>query len=575
MKRKGNSAQGQNARAALEAVGVDLGPLRSKESADSHPTLHVPSPMAATETEAAWLGHHLKPVLSSAREEGERLLGTVDLLAKRLFPARPGETLSLFDTAPARRTEDEERALASLETARTGVQGAWGNLVAALETAVENRQLAASVVTMLEDYYREAVAGLQTLRDDPSWRALWPSDTGDEAGRGGPEAASSPAFPIQTSQEMDVLLRSICDGHRGSFWSSNTQAGMRVYERPGLSHSVRLALQDDEKRAGLDINVLERLTLAQDADAVFVILYVSRLLAPPAPLPANLRAGAWVSADDIIEKIGWDPRSSEERRQMRRRVWDYLRFGARASVMGRRSSKYRDPRTGEEIDTFIDGPAWAFMKEEKPIQPSLFADDDVPLRVELVMSREWTRFTSSPLFAQYLPLGEVLGAIRPDKPSGAWARVLGLALASFWRRNPRAALDGTLQPTRRELLDHYPPKVAPPTEVLGGPHPRRALEYWCAALAILAEAGYVEKSGEALRLAREMREALPRYNWRDGWLDERVSLRPGPAMRDSVQATANSQPLTPPRSYKALPPAKKRGRPRKAVTPAQSGYDRK
>jgi len=327
---------------------------------------------------------------------------------------------------------------------------------------------------------------------------------------------------------------------------------------------VRLALQDEEKRAGLDIQVLERLTLAQDADAVFAILYVSRLLAPPMPLPPNVRAGAWVSADDIIEKIGWDPRSSEERRLMRRRVWDYLRFGARASVMGRRSNKYRDPKTGEEIDTFIDGPAWAFMKEEKPIQPSLFADDDVPLRVELVMSREWTRFSSSPLFAQYLPLGEVLGAIRPDKPSGAWARVLGLALASFWRRNPRTALDGTLQPTRRELLDHYPPKVAPPQEVLSGPHPRRAVEYWCAALGILASEGYIDKSGEALRKARDIQGALPRYNWRDEWLDERVNLRPGPAMQGAVQATADSRPLPVARRYGALKPGKKRGRPRKA-----------
>ena len=567
MKRTGISGREKGARAALQGIGVALGPLEPREGADSHATLHVPSPMAATETEEAWLRHHLKPVLGSARQEGERLLGTVELLAKRLFPAPVvvGESLSLFETLLPPRSEDEQRAFASLQTARSGVQSAWSNLIVALEGSIETGQMATSVRALLEEYYREAVIGLQTLRDDPSWRALWPADPPTEEGREGAEATISPAFPIQTSQEMDVLLRSICDGHRGSFWSSNVQAGMRVYERPGLSHSVRLSLQDDEMRAGLDINVLERLTLAQDADAVFVILYVSRLLAPPSPLPPNLRAGAWVSADDIIEKIGWDPRSSEERRQMRRRVWDYLRFGARASVMGRRSGKYRDPQTGQEIDTFIDGPAWAFMKEEKPIQPSLFADDDVPVRVELVMSREWTRFTSSPLFAQYLPLGEVLGAIRPDKPSGAWARVLGLALASFWRRNPRAALDGSLQPTRRELLDHYPPKVSPPAEVLSGPHPRRAVEYWCAALAILSDAGYIEKSGEAVRLVREMRDALPRYNWRDGWLDERVSLRPGSAMRDSVQATANSQPLPQPRSYKAFQAPKKRGRPRKTI----------
>ena len=42
--------------------------------------------------------------------------------------------------------------------------------------------------------------------------------------------------------------------------------------------------------------------------------------------------------------------------------------------------------------------------------------------------------------AQFLPLGEVLGAIPGGKPAGAWARVIGLALSNFWRRQPRETI---------------------------------------------------------------------------------------------------------------------------------------
>ena len=72
--------------------------------------------------------------------------------------------------------------------------------------------------------------------------------------------------------------------------------------------------------AGMTIEALERLTLAQDADAVFAILYVSRLLAPPAPLPPNLLPSAWVDGDDLITKIGWKPRSRAEREEMLQHV---------------------------------------------------------------------------------------------------------------------------------------------------------------------------------------------------------------------------------------------------------------
>jgi hypothetical protein len=161
-----------------------------------------------------------------------------------------------------------------------------------------------------------------------------------------------------------------------------------------------------------------------------------------------------------------------------------------------------------------------------------------PRRVEIVVSPTWTHLTSHGSLAQYLPFGEVLGSIPGSKPSGAWARVIGLALAGFWRRHPREALDGSLLPTRRELLTRYTPLNAPPGAVLDGNDPRRAVEYWRGALALLVEKGLVTKRGEADRSAEQMCHGLPRYAWQDPWLVEHVDLVPGPLLHEAIESIA-------------------------------------
>jgi len=373
----------------------------------------------------------------------------------------------------------------------------------------------------------------------------------------------APDYVIQTSQEWDAVERATSAGHTREQWESNPQALARVHHSPDLSFHVRLELTEQEKADGIGIDALERLTDKLNADGVFALLYVSRVLAPPAPLPPNAYAGGWIDLDDVASKIWPAPRSSKERLNRREAVYEVLRFGARARVIGKRRGTYHDKDTGEEIPTEIDGPMWQFMDRERPIgvDPSLFPSWDVPLRLELVCSKDWTHITTSAATAQYLPLGEVLGAIPPDKPSGAWARVLGLALANFWRRNPRQALDGSLRPTRRELLTHYAPKIADPLQVLRGSDPQRALMYWRGALAILCDQGFLAKEGEGALSLADMKAARPRYEWQDPWLDEHVDLRPGPDMRPAVQASADALPLYKPR---ALAPKRKPGRPRKA-----------
>jgi hypothetical protein len=366
--------------------------------------------------------------------------------------------------------------------------------------------------------------------------------------------ARSSDYFVHTGQEMDAYLRAAADGRSGANWDSDVQGGTRVHKLPGLSHFVKMELTAQERALGLDIGALEQLTQASDADGIFAMLYVSRILAPPSPLSARATTVDWIDLDDVADKIGLQPGklSAEMRAQVRRRVWDYIQFGARARVVGSRTGVYVDKATGERIQTRIDSPLWSVQGTERAINPPP-GQEDVPRRVEIAISREWQRLISSPQTAQYLPMGEQLGAIPPGKAAGAWARVIGLSLANVWRRKPRETLDHSLPLTRRELLSRYAIAVAPFEEVLASTNPRRAIRYWADALTILIDQRFLEMRGEAAPHVAEKGlgpggQVLGRQGWKDKWLDTAVFLYPGSAILAAVEACADALPAGKPRT---------------------------
>ena len=288
----------------------------------------------------------------------------------------------------------------------------------------------------------------------------------------------------------------------------------------------------------------------QDSDSAFALLYISRLMAEGQSTPEKPMNYVTVALDDIISAIGFDPRSTTQRAELRRRVWAFIKFGERAEIVGQRTGIYQDKMTGKPIETNIESAPWRIMEKEMAAQGSLFPDGDIPLRVELAPSNEWMRLLLNPSTAQFLPMGEILGAIAPAKPSGAWARVIGLALANLWRRKPREALAGELRPTRRELLTHYVPRTGSVEDVLNSPNPRRAVEYWAGALEILGNSGFIENSGEAVLGYDAMRAALTRQDWAKEWLDGTTDLRPGVAMTETLKQISRALPVPQPRDLK-------------------------
>lgn len=353
-------------------------------------------------------------------------------------------------------------------------------------------------------------------------------------------ADKAETYAIHTSQEIDAINRARANGRTFAGYAMNEQSGTVRYEHAALAHSVELVLTEAERRGGLGMEYLETLVRAQDADALIAQLYIMSVLAPPPPSPPRELTQGWIDFDDVIEKIGWYPQTTQERRQMHARIWEFIEFGERAAIIGERTTPYVDPKTKKPIDTFIKTPIWHVTAIEHPAQGTLPFALETPVAAEIFISAPIVALITSPVTAQFLPMGEVLGALPGGKPAGAWARVLGLALASFWRRHPQKALSGEIKPTRRELLTHYPPKIAPADEVLQGHNSQRAIKYWCGALQTLVETGLLLQHGETLISEKQMRAALPPRGWQDQWFDERVDLQPGEEMRGHIVGRAKA-----------------------------------
>ena len=361
------------------------------------------------------------------------------------------------------------------------------------------------------------------------------------------EVARRDEYPIPTSQEWLSLCTAAADGERGWNYANDVQAHTRTHQRDGSPFLARLQLDAKERARGADVNALESLTARLNADATFVLMYVAHCLAPTEILTANTRAAAWIDLNDVCHKIGLEGRSAEENRRNRRFIWNVLCFASRVNIIGERTIPYRDKRTGEVISTRLHCPPFSFAGQQLPVAPE--EDADVPVRVELIATREWMALTTSPDTSQYLPLAEKLATIPPRQPSGAWARALGLALAHWWRRHPREALDGSRKPTRQELLNTFVAAEGHYTDVLASKNPRRVLDYWRSALSILADGdvAFLANSGEATAKAQD----LPRQGWQAMWLKEQVDLRPGPEMEAALQACVQKRYAPKPRNLQA------------------------
>lgn len=371
-----------------------------------------------------------------------------------------------------------------------------------------------------------------------------------------PQVAVKPAqetqkFDLHTGQECDALVKGAGDGKSGVNWFNEPQRGARIWEESGASHRLEL-LSAQDKAPDLPFEALEELTQVQSIDAAFAFFYVCGVLSPPgSERPTTV--GATIDLNDVMQKIGWlrDKPDAPTREERRRKIWDFLRFFASAQVVGQRSSQYIDPHTGETISTRIEASPWMLGDIERP------KDDpnprSTPLRVHVVISATWKPLLTSPTLTQFMPLGELLGAIPSGKPSGDWARTIGLVLSRLWRIKPRETNARTFCPTRRQLLTIYTPKTQTVEEVLASNNPKHAVDFYREALRLLAETGLIAPEGDAAPevTSTSMLEPFGRQGWADQWLDGTSGVFPGEGWQPTVEERAAALPPIKAKNLKA------------------------
>ena len=332
------------------------------------------------------------------------------------------------------------------------------------------------------------------------------------------DALKVDSFPVPTSEEWTALMQANADGRTLKNYHANREGREVIHRTPGATYYVRIPVGKDE-----DMDTLVEFVKGANADSAIGLMYVSELLAPMEPLARGAYAGGRVYLDDILKKIGFDIRTSEQRLALREWVWkSVIQYGHKAVVIGRRTHKYKG-QDGKEIDTLIEVSPWAIMNPERPKIPQpKIPGFEVPISIELIASREWTELTTNPKTRQFLPGAEIIGSLPRGQAAGAWARVIAISYGSFARRYPQV-LQGKAKPTRRELLTAFEPAKSPPLQILYSDAPRRAIEYWRAALRLLVDCGLLANNGEA-KTARKPKG----YSWQEAWLNEKVDLQPGP-----------------------------------------------
>lgn len=246
-----------------------------------------------------------------------------------------------------------------------------------------------------------------------------------------------------------------------------------------------------------------------------------------------------VEMDELIKGVGWNPRSTVERREMRRKVWTWLTCFANMAVIGVRPGTYKDSLTKKTLELRSKDPLIAITGTREPIQQSLDGSE-APTEVSFVAGEWLVKFKGNRQVLQDLGNARKIASIPGGKPSGAWARSYAIVLLQHWRESAakeatvkRVGDENTLSVklptiTRKEIHERCP-QMPYIQDVLGGPNPKRALVYDQEAWQYLQEVGIVATDAKELLF-----EPQRRKGWADDFLNQEIQVRPGPDIAEQV-----------------------------------------
>lgn len=408
-------------------------------------------------------------------------------------------------------------------------------------TAEAKAQLLRTVTEELPDQLRSHIVSLQEqarLLRELDGALATRSDSVAPAMEVAPSRRPSPFLDAlthaqQTSPEIKATTIALADGPHGTRW-----------EEVEGERALRHAVKDSPLQVKFIAEPLTRWLGSPDTIASLndelrnlglqaVLAYhvcIDALLRDPYPT---------FTIDELIRAIGWEPHTTEERRQMRSSVWRYLVVFDGFKVVGHRKGKYRDPVTKEVLDltTTEELLHIAGRADHDPAQ--LLRDSGFPPAEVTLSAGPWlNQWRGNHQVLTYFGDVRLIASIPAGKPTGEWAQSIGLGLNQWWRE--RAATAPITRPgehnrpsinagatTRRKLLGMFPPTETTVESVLRSENPKRAQVYFDGAIAILRRKGMIGHY-------QPERVTLPAKNWAEPWLDQPLNIRPKNGVDDLV-----------------------------------------
>jgi hypothetical protein len=320
-------------------------------------------------------------------------------------------------------------------------------------------------------------------------------------------------LPQYTFSEFRDMQTAITDGKGCFYWQALENGKALIHKRPNQQNQIKITsrntLTPDQQNFILqDLWATVQTFEPETADLLKVVVALGLE-----------QQRATYNLDYLIKEIGWNPRSSNERNQLRQKLWNWFLSLDVMTPTGFRPGNYKDPITGKMQNVaFTDSFIKIIYREEIDNQARNLYDPFPPQKVTWVVGNELDRFRgNNKILPSFGDLRKITG-ISPGKPSAAWARSIGAALNQFWQEQGKQQKNFT----RFQLLNLF--RCDPWVEdILNSDNPKRAKDYWEAAITMLKNNDY--------KTIGEYKEIDPlshiRKQWKRFWLKEqRLHIRP-------------------------------------------------
>ncbi len=403
---------------------------------------------------------------------------------------RPGRKIGNYKIAGSKSRED---TIDYLHGYLNGIAEAIEVVIAGLESSETSSEATAVLTTIPENIaqftFLELFLGGQALADGPSGR-YWETVLGEES-----------VIHIVPGATLAIKV--------------GPNAVLGTSSRPASVEEIKAALKGTGVPGAIALNMMVALTIKDER--------------------------VTLTLDTMMASIGWVPRSTAEREEKRRQLWEWLRLFEALVVIGKRPGTYKDRMTKKTLDLQSKDPLIRIVGTRFPMENGLLDNSQPPLDFSIVAGQWVERFRGDSRILTYLGDLKKIVAIPAKRTPGAWAQGIALALRQRWREaGARSEVadssdDGNIvvrRPnpfTRRELFDVYQPEPSV-YDLLASDEPGRAKEYWDEVIKYLKKQEIVESCEPLAPLPTR------RQGWQEPWLDQPLDILPGKqAMADLAQ----------------------------------------